>query len=135
MDGLKGVIVLNKRCGLTFGRKQFKSVMAFPVLIRMEKPLKSDGIQPLIPYHLTPFAHYHYDCDAYGWIYRVHNYSHDMEEGKRWMLMLHSLHKSQVGIILLYCTVINMTDGDSQSVELHLHLDLHSHQHLIIAQA
>lgn len=31
--------------------------------------------------------------------------------------------------------VINMTDGDSQSVELHLHIDLHSHQHVIIAQA
>lgn len=44
-----------------------------------------------------PFAHYYYDGDA-----RVHNYSHDMEGRKRLMLILHSLHESQVGIILLY---------------------------------
>ncbi len=53
IHGLKQVIVLVMRCSLTFGRKQSNSVMAFPMLTRMEKPLESDGIHPLIPYHNT----------------------------------------------------------------------------------
>lgn len=56
--------------------------MAFPVLTRMEKPLESDGIHPLIPYHNTILQYCHYDGDASSWIYRVHYYSHDIEGGK-----------------------------------------------------
>lgn len=48
-QGLKELI--DMRCSLTFGGKQSNWVMAFPVLTRMEKPLESDGIHPLIPYY------------------------------------------------------------------------------------
>lgn len=41
-----------------------------------------------------------------------------------------NVHAGPSSLIL---RVINMTDGDRQSVKLHLHIDLHSHQHVIMA--
>lgn len=116
------------RCRLTLRWQQSNFEMAFSVATRMEDPLGSDGIHPVIPYHNTIFSLIFWWSLDYTQSTIILMIQMGQKDGCKCNTVC---MRTTAAWFCRIQRVLKMTDGDSQTVELHFHIDLRSHQHII----